>query len=96
VILRSAGMMAWLIAAGLFSGLYMPAQRGRKVAYLTVASFLFLIASLVIRFAFNSQHSTQVNESAKSTASISFQSDALRTIEQQTVYQQTSSPEVQL
>jgi ABC-type transport system involved in cytochrome c biogenesis permease subunit len=39
---RSMGLFGWLLAAALFNALYRPAQRGRKVAYLTVASFMFL------------------------------------------------------
>jgi hypothetical protein len=44
---RSAGMFAWLLAAVAFTTLYRPARRGRKVAYLTVASFVFLAIFLV-------------------------------------------------
>jgi ABC-type uncharacterized transport system permease subunit len=39
---RSMGLFGWLLAAALFNALYRPAQRGRKVAYLTVANFVFL------------------------------------------------------
>jgi ABC-type uncharacterized transport system permease subunit len=42
IVWRSAGMFAWLLAAVAFKTLYRPARRGRKVAYLTVASFVFL------------------------------------------------------
>jgi ABC-type transport system involved in cytochrome c biogenesis permease subunit len=42
IVWRSAGMFAWLLAAVAFTWLYRPARRGRKVAYLTVASFVFL------------------------------------------------------
>lgn len=40
-------MLLWLIAAQLFGWLYPAARRGRKVAYLTVASFGFLVLVLV-------------------------------------------------
>ena len=46
VISSSALMLAWLVAAALFGGLYKPARHGRKVAYLTVASFGFLLLAL--------------------------------------------------
>jgi hypothetical protein len=46
VVLTSGGLLAWLFAATLFELLYKPAQQGRKVAYLTVASFAFLVAVL--------------------------------------------------
>jgi hypothetical protein len=39
--------MGWMTVAWLFNHLYKPAQKGRKVAYLTVASFLFLLIALV-------------------------------------------------
>ncbi len=42
IVWRSAGMFAWLLAAVAFTMLYRPARQGRKVAYLTVASFVFL------------------------------------------------------
>ena len=39
-------MLAWLVVAAVFGGLYKPARHGRKVAYLTVASFGFLMLAL--------------------------------------------------
>ncbi len=56
VVWRSGGMLAWLIAAALFSSFYRPAQRGRKVAYLTVASFVFLAVTVAIRLWVPSEH----------------------------------------
>jgi len=45
----SCGVMSlWLIAAAMFSLAYRPARHGRKVAYLTVASFLVVVTVLVI------------------------------------------------
>ena len=40
----------------IFSALYRPARSGRKVAYLTVASFAFLAASLAVRLFVPSEH----------------------------------------
>lgn len=48
VVWSSAILFTWLSAASLFSLVYRPARQGRKVAYLIVASFLFLILELGI------------------------------------------------
>ena len=45
VIWSSALMLAWLVAAAIFNAVYRPARRGRKVAYLTVVSFVFLVVA---------------------------------------------------
>ena len=47
VVLSLGGMMAWLIVAEVFRLIYPAAQRGRKVAYLTIAAFVFLLLVLV-------------------------------------------------
>lgn len=46
VVLSSGVLSAWLVAASLFEALYKPARQGRKVAYLTLASFIFLALAL--------------------------------------------------
>ena len=46
VVLSLAAMFLWLVAAEIFRWLYPPARRGRKVAYLTLASFGFLVIAL--------------------------------------------------
>jgi ABC-type uncharacterized transport system permease subunit len=46
VVLSLAAMLLWLIAAEVFRLVYPAARRGRKVAYLTLASFGFLIIAL--------------------------------------------------
>jgi hypothetical protein len=56
VVLSSAALLVWLIAATIFEWLYKPAQQGRKVAYLTVASFVFLALVMAILVAGGSQH----------------------------------------
>ena len=56
VILGSAGLLVWLLAATIFEWTYKPAQQGRKVAYLTVASFVFLALVMAILLAGGSQH----------------------------------------
>lgn len=65
VVWRSAAMVLWLLAAVLFSALYRPARSGRKVAYLTVASFLFLASSLAIRLFVPSEHGKAQSGSRK-------------------------------
>ena len=67
------------LAAAIFSGVYRPARGGRKVAYLTVASFAFLVAALAIKLLIPSEHG---GEKAKSEVGgpvvRSLSADALR------------------
>ncbi len=46
VVLSLAAMLLWLVAAEIFRLVYPAARSGRKVAYLTLASFVFLIIAL--------------------------------------------------
>src|SRR5262249_2347708 len=66
IIWSTGAMFAWLLAAAIFSGVYRPARGGRKVAYLTVASFVVLAATLGIKLLVPSEHG---GEKAKSEAS---------------------------
>lgn len=52
-------MLLWLIAAELFRWLYPSARQGRKVAYLTVASFGFLLIVLASLLWTGSSHAAQ-------------------------------------
>jgi Cytochrome C assembly protein len=56
VVISSAVLLVWLLAATLFEWLYKPAQQGRKVAYLTIASFLFLALVVAVLLVGESQH----------------------------------------
>ena len=56
VVISSAVLLVWLLAAAMFEWLYKPAQQGRKVAYLTVASFLFLALVMAMLLGGGSQH----------------------------------------
>lgn len=56
VIWSSGMLLAWMLAAAFFSLVYRPARQGRKVAYLTVASFLFLVIVLTVQLAAPSVH----------------------------------------
>jgi ABC-type transport system involved in cytochrome c biogenesis permease subunit len=64
IVWRLGGMMAWLVVAAIFSRFYRPAHHGRKVAYLTVASFVFLAVTLVLRPLAESEHSPRRQEQA--------------------------------
>lgn len=46
VVASLVAMLAWLVLAEGFRVIYPAARRGRKVAYLTVAAFVFLVATL--------------------------------------------------
>jgi ABC-type uncharacterized transport system permease subunit len=56
VIWSSALMFAWLVTAAVFNVVYRPARRGRKVAYLTVVSFGFLVVALAMFLLVDSGH----------------------------------------
>lgn len=47
VVVSLAAMSLWLVGAELFRLIYPAARRGRKVAYLTLAAFMFLVITLV-------------------------------------------------
>ncbi len=49
-------MLAWLVAAALFNVFYRPARHGRKVAYMTVSSFVFLAFALGVFLLVDSRH----------------------------------------
>ena len=48
VVFSSSVLFGWLLAASLFEWLYKPARMGHKVAYLTVASLVFLALALTL------------------------------------------------
>jgi hypothetical protein len=56
VVLSSGVLFLWLLAVLIFEWLYKPARAGRKVAYLTMASFVFL--GLVLYFVLFFSHGT--------------------------------------
>jgi hypothetical protein len=49
-------MFAWLATAAIFNMFYRPSRRGRKVAYLTLVGFGFLVLSLAMFLLVDSQH----------------------------------------
>ncbi|MBX7165103.1 MAG: hypothetical protein K1X74_02020 [Pirellulales bacterium] len=48
IVVANAFTLAWLVAASGFIAFYKPARQGRKVAYLTIGSFVFLVFSLTV------------------------------------------------
>lgn len=56
VVLSTVLMLAWLLAAVVFARVYKPLRSGRKVAYLTVAGFVFLLFALAVMLFLNTQH----------------------------------------
>jgi ABC-type uncharacterized transport system permease subunit len=56
VVLSTAVMFVWLLVAVVVAHLYKPIWRGRKVAYLTVASFVFLVIVLAMLLFLNARH----------------------------------------
>lgn len=46
-VLSSGVLLLWLLAATLFEIFYKPARQGRKVVYLTLASFVFLVLAML-------------------------------------------------
>jgi ABC-type transport system involved in cytochrome c biogenesis permease subunit len=67
VVLFSFLLFAWLVAAALFESLYRPARQGRKMAYLTLASFIFLVLALV--FVLRGGHGSQSPAAGQPAAS---------------------------
>ena len=56
VILSTLVMFGWLAGSSAIGLVYRPAREGRRVAYLTVVSFLFLVIALGLVFLNDTQH----------------------------------------
>jgi len=65
VVWTSALLLLWLVAAATFGVIYKPARQGRKVAYLTVATFLFLVLAIGLRMFLPSKHSAERDVTAR-------------------------------
>jgi ABC-type uncharacterized transport system permease subunit len=66
VVWTSSLLVGWMIVAALFQAFYKPARSGRKVAYLTVFSAIFLLLTLgVLKFA-ETSHGTKAPRSEPS------------------------------
>jgi Cytochrome C assembly protein len=66
VVISSSALLLWLFIASLFELFYKPAQQGRKVAYLTVASFIFLAMVLAFSLSSSAPHGTTKASPAQS------------------------------
>ena len=59
VVLASLAWLTWLTSICIFNAVYRPARHGRKIAYETVVSFLFLSLVLGIILLKPSGHGTE-------------------------------------
>ncbi len=66
VVLSSSALFLWLAVATLFESLYKPAREGRKVAYITLVSFVFL--GLVLGLVLQGQHGISASPPGTSSA----------------------------
>jgi hypothetical protein len=66
VIVSSGVLLVWLAASTAFELLYQPAQQGQKVAYLTLANFLFLC--LALGFALWADHASPAGQPATNSS----------------------------
>lgn len=57
VVVSSSVLLAWLVAVTCFESFYKPARQGRKVAYLTLANFIFL--AMALGLVLYSQHASR-------------------------------------
>lgn len=55
-VLTTLGMFGWLLLAVLIGAFYRPIRQGRRVVYLTLVSFVFLIIALTIGLFMNTEH----------------------------------------
>jgi ABC-type transport system involved in cytochrome c biogenesis permease subunit len=58
-VVTSSLLLLWVVVAGVFNVVYRPARQGRKIAYLTLANFGFLVLVLGLLLFGPSQHSSQ-------------------------------------
>ncbi len=72
VVLSLAAMLAWLVGAEIFRLVYPAARRGRKVAYLTLASFVFLVIAIVSFMRLDNVHGAQKPSDVTSQLANSF------------------------
>ncbi len=65
VVVSSAILFLWLIVATMFESFYKPAREGRKVAYMTLASFVFV--GLALGFVLMGQHASNSERASRRT-----------------------------
>ncbi len=69
VVLIIGFMFLWLVIAAVFNSTYRPARAGRKVAYLTVTSFVFLVVAMVALLFGPTSHGTTTQRSTDGPSS---------------------------
>jgi len=84
VIWTSALMFIWLLVATVFNVAYQPSRRGRKVAYLTLVSFAFLVIVLAVFLLVDSQHGLPRPQSAQEAAPVALRDDRQMPVPAQT------------
>jgi len=67
VVLSTVVMFVWLLLASGIAFLYKPAEAGRKVACLTVLSFVFLVAALAVGLFLDTQHGGKMTSKPQTT-----------------------------
>ena len=72
VVLSLAAMLLWLVAAEVFRLVYPAARRGRKVAYLTLASFVFLVIALASLMLLDTVHGAAGERMTMNKSSITY------------------------
>lgn len=77
VIWSSAILFLWLVAAMVFELVYRPARRGQKVAYLTMANFVFLAFVLALVLFGPSQHARTLEQSQEDVSRVPMMTPAL-------------------
>lgn len=65
VVISSTTTIVWLVIAALFLLVYRPARQGRKVAYLTMVSFVFLATALAVALLVETRHGAAVDRRAQ-------------------------------
>jgi len=68
VVVSSTVLLGWLVAVTGFESFYKPARQGRKVAYLTLASFIFL--AMALGLVLYSQHASAERPEGQQTRSL--------------------------
>lgn len=61
-VVSTIGIFVWLLAAAAIVAFYRPAREGRRVAYLTMVSFVFLVIALAVGLSEQTKHGGLQNE----------------------------------
>lgn len=92
VVLASLVWLVWLLAVAIFSSVYRPAREGRKVAYLTLGSFVFVTLVLGIMGAVPSKHGAASSDPAASASRDASGEPALQQERLETATAESSGP----